>query len=264
MSSTLARLFTFRGGITRTNRPGGVAAAVFSPSDITGLKLWLKADGTLWQDSARTTPATADADPVGAWDDASGLGVHATQGTAGNRPTLKTNILNGKPVLRFDGSSDRMVSSASAATKPFTVFAVFKAATVAVTSTMIGASATSGMHWRIDQGGAHPQQILLQDVGVIGASTGGQTTATHVDAVTYSSGGAWAFYLDGVAKGTGTDNQTFTASTTTIGYNGSNNGELCNGDLAEIIKYDSVLSTADMNRVGNYLETKYGVTWTDI
>lgn len=40
-------------------------AAAFSPLSIPGLKLWLKADGTLWQDSARTTPAIADGDPVG-------------------------------------------------------------------------------------------------------------------------------------------------------------------------------------------------------
>jgi hypothetical protein len=58
----------------------------FAPTDLTGLQFWFKADGTLWQDSARTTAATADADPVGAWDDASGNANNATQATAGTRP----------------------------------------------------------------------------------------------------------------------------------------------------------------------------------
>lgn len=242
----------------------GVAMATFVPSDISGLTLWLKADGTLWQDSARTTPATADGAPVGAWDDASGAGAHVTQSTSDNRPTLKTGIINSKPVLRFDGSNDRMAGSASAATKPFTAFALFKAANVSVTSTMLGASTAGGLHWRIDQAGAHPQEILRQDTELIASGTGGQTTAAHIVAVTYGSAGAWAFYLDGAGAGSGTNNKTFTASTTTVGYNGSNNVELCNGDLAEIIKYDSALSTTDLNRVGNYLESKYGVTWTDV
>jgi hypothetical protein len=97
----------------------------FSPTDIAGCKLWLAADGTLWQDSARTTPATADGDPVGAWDDASGGGNHATQATAGFRPLLKTAIVNSKPVIRFDGTDD-FLSAAIAADASVTAFFVAK------------------------------------------------------------------------------------------------------------------------------------------
>ncbi len=67
--------------------------------------VWLST-GTLWQDSARTTPAVLDDADVGSWDDASGNGNHAQQATSGKRPILKTNILNGHPVVRFDGSDD--------------------------------------------------------------------------------------------------------------------------------------------------------------
>lgn len=60
------------------------------PSDLSGLQLWLKSDTGLWQDTAGTTAATANGDPIGRWDDQSGNGRNATQSTSGARPTLST------------------------------------------------------------------------------------------------------------------------------------------------------------------------------
>lgn len=68
----------------------------FRPSDIS----------TLYQDSAATTPVTAIGDPVGKMLDISGNGNHATQATAGARPTYarqpkggRRNILNATDTL---------------------------------------------------------------------------------------------------------------------------------------------------------------------
>ena len=36
------------------------------------------------------------------------------------------------------------------------------------------------------------------------------------------------------------------------------------GDIVEIIHYDADLSDADKNQVGNYLATRYGLTYTSI
>lgn len=119
----------------------------FSPSGISGLKLWLRADGTRWQDSARTTPATADTHPIGAWDDASGAGNHFTQATAGKRPLLKTGIVNSLPVLRFDGSNDTLVTAVASGldSASFTQFVVMKKATTGDTDILgTGSMAGSG------------------------------------------------------------------------------------------------------------------------
>lgn len=103
------------------------------PSTISGLKLWLKADGALWQDAARTVPAASNGDVVGAWDDASGTGNHVTQATTAKKPTLRTGVVGGKPVIRFDGSNDTLVSVAASGTdtSSFTQFAVLKRANTA-------------------------------------------------------------------------------------------------------------------------------------
>ena len=66
----------------------------FSPRDVSNLILWLDA-------SAIT--GLNNNDPVATWSDRSGNGNDATQATATNRPLYKTNIVNGKPVVRFDG-----------------------------------------------------------------------------------------------------------------------------------------------------------------
>jgi hypothetical protein len=73
----------------------------FLPTQIPGLVAWFDASSGMFQDSAGTTPAAADADPVGKWTDQSGQGNHATQGTTGNKPQLKLAIQNGKPTVRF-------------------------------------------------------------------------------------------------------------------------------------------------------------------
>ena len=94
-----------------------------APNRFSGLDGWWKADGTLWQNSTRTTLAVADDDPVGACDDASGNGRHLVQATAGLRPLYKTGIQNGLPVIRFDGIDDRLLVTATSVSA-WTVFVV--------------------------------------------------------------------------------------------------------------------------------------------
>lgn len=65
----------------------------YDPSDMT----------TMWQDSAGTTPVTAAGQPVGKILDKSGRGNHATQATAGSRPTLQTDE-TGNYYLSFAGA----------------------------------------------------------------------------------------------------------------------------------------------------------------
>lgn len=80
---------------------GGVAGAWYDPSDLS----------TLFQDSAGTTPVTADGDPVGKMLDKSGNGNHLLQATAGKRPLYKTS--GGLSWLQFDGTDDVLAVNAA-------------------------------------------------------------------------------------------------------------------------------------------------------
>lgn len=65
-------------------------------TDIPNLKAWYDA----------TTLTGADGSSVSSWLDQSGNEAHMFQGTSAAQPILKTNILNGRPVVRFDGVDD--------------------------------------------------------------------------------------------------------------------------------------------------------------
>src|SRR5262245_42293050 len=72
--------------------------------------LYLPTPGYVWQDAARTTPATLATHPVGALDDQSGNGRHLTQATAASRPTLA--LAGGVYGLTFDGTDDALTRAA--------------------------------------------------------------------------------------------------------------------------------------------------------
>ncbi|MFZ4058434.1 MAG: LamG-like jellyroll fold domain-containing protein [Ferruginibacter sp.] len=66
----------------------------------TGNVLWLKADAAVYTDVAATTLAT-NGQTAAQWNDQSGNLAHAICSPLASRPTFVTNVINGKPVLRF-------------------------------------------------------------------------------------------------------------------------------------------------------------------
>jgi hypothetical protein len=65
-------------------------------------RLWLRADAG--------TSTTTNGQPVSAWNDQSGNGNNAAQGTSDNQPLFIASepLANNRPVLRFDGIDDWM------------------------------------------------------------------------------------------------------------------------------------------------------------
>lgn len=218
-----------------------------------GLQCWLAADGQLWQDSARTTPAVADADPVGAWDDKSGLGINALQATAGLRPLYKTGIQNGRPAIRFDGTDDFLATAAFSAdlVQPHTTFLVFKftsTATRFMTDGIAAAKRGAGLY----RNGANFDWFAGLDTNL-----GAADTSWHV-AYFVSNGASSIYRFDAGVEGT-IDPGTNLLSGLTLGasYDGSLPVE---GDMGELIIYNRVLSTNERIAVERYLGQKWGIT----
>lgn len=231
-------------------------ATTFVPGirDIEGLVFLFESDAL----------ALADGDPDAAWPDRSDNEFDAAQATSGNQPTFQTNEINGQPCVRFDGADDFLSSPAPADTKPFTAFAVVKVGAggsyMAIMSAYdpLAGGATQGMEWRINPSGN--QELLKQETALIGASTTALTPGTWVKLiVTYSETGEYTFYLNGVADGTGTNDQTFVAGTeTALGSIGLGSTEFWNGDMAAVGKFDSVLVGDDWTLLNDSLDDKYG------
>ncbi len=91
-----------------------VAAQAQIPT--TQLTLWLKADAGVVKDASNN---------VSEWQDQSGNGFHLTQTTLSKQPKFTENILNTKPVLRFNGDYMQLTFGESFS-QPNSIFIVMK------------------------------------------------------------------------------------------------------------------------------------------
>ena len=119
-----------------------------------------------------------------AWADQSGHGFHASQSTAGNRPTIST--ADGCASLLWNGTNSTMQASVTATSGPRTVYAVVKPTTLrGIFDTQSGrlfVGATGDLHRISDTG--------LRDTGV--------AVSTSLQQVTYQhSGGTFTFWRNG-------------------------------------------------------------------
>lgn len=103
-------LLSSYGLLGASSNPDAVIEALFANSEVGA---WYDPSdlSTMFQDSAGTTPVTADGQTVGKILDKSGRGNHATQATEASRPMLQQDG-NGKYYLAFDGVDDGMATAA--------------------------------------------------------------------------------------------------------------------------------------------------------
>ena len=232
-------------------------ASAFDPTSIAGLKLWLKADALALSDGAA----------VSAWNDSSPSGYNVTQGNGGFQPKYKTGIVNGKPVVRFDGVDDYLLNDA-APTIPtgstgYTVFVVTESATIAagfpsvIDFALNPATEGTGPSVEIRRNVDELDHVHF-DTGYVLAKELAGVVVGQWNLITADwNGSNIHLWRNGTLKDTaGTTLIGQTGSRTIVGCNSSGNN-FWNGDIAEILVYNSALSTTDRQNVENYLKTKY-------
>lgn len=227
----------------RTRIPGPVSGQSigFTPTDLSGLVLWLDAPSI----------GGTDGDAVTTWADRSASANNATQSTAAAKPTFKTAIQNGLAIVRFDGG-DSLVLGTNITGGPIHAFAVLDANGSGY-RTIFAALAAAQLQWRIDADGK--QSLLKSSTAGIGTSTSAIGANFNYIAVSYSNPNA-LFRLNGADDGGGTSAQTGMVINR-IGINQAT--EQFNGDIGELLIYSSVLSDTDRNRVEGYLKTRWGL-----
>ena len=244
---------------------------IFMPNQISGLQLWLDAtdSGYLFTDSSCTNPVATSTDPVGCWKDKSGNLYNAVQAVGGSRPLYITNALYGKPVVRFNGSSSYLngVTIPGLNSTSMSIFVVMSGASTALSD------------WSSPFNiGCYPSQFAFArwlsngtfEVANTGMGSAGLYSAPgsfpnsgfpytvfeyvknfNVASTIYANGA----YLNSVASGAGFTNGNYSI--------GENNGgcyySYYAGDIAEMIIYNSALSTADRQSVETYLNNKYHI-----
>jgi hypothetical protein len=196
-----------------------------------------------------TVHAAGADDLILQWNDASGLGNHATQSAAGRCPIWKHNVINGKPVMRFDASNDGMATTA-ALNGALTILVVYS---YAGDASRPGRTVQGGNNWLL---GGYDLKYAIYNGNdfVAGPAT---TPGRFVVQTAWQSGLETRNYVDGELVGTltGASAPGAVALGAAGGY-----AEPAEGDIAEVIAYDRALSDAERAGVEKYLAEKYGIT----
>lgn len=246
---------------------------MFSPIDIPGLKFWVASDDLVLSDN----------DPVTTWVDKSGNGNDASQSTAGFKPLYKTNIQNGKPIVRFDGTDDQLEISDTSIVGGETglsIFIIIKEATPQIDKAFF-------CKWDYQTQGCFAMQTSFasSDEFMLFTATsltdGGNNRINTTDANLTSQ-----FYLleaiyDGTqatssdriklyknatppsvntANGNSLPTSLLSCSATLkIGQFGGTLDRNYDGDIGEILMYNSALSAENRGKVESYLNARWAL-----
>jgi hypothetical protein len=247
-----------------TTIPGG---EVFAPLDIPGLKLWL--------DASDTSSFTLTGALVDQWNDKSGEGNHATQVVGANRPTRVAGILNGNHIVRFDGTNDNMdlPDLAPLIGADSTVFIVH---TWTTTDSSSGGGVVLQIRdvlednfFMLTNDASIPAKVAISAVqGGVDRYGSGVAGADTIINTVYDAFQIWnvflksspvIYYNNVVEALDGTTARTRGAGTVSKLGSRTDGAVAIKGDIAEVLIYNSELSTDNRNLVYTYLSDKHGL-----
>jgi hypothetical protein len=258
---------------------GNTPYVPFTPTDISGIKLWL--------DAADTSTITLSGSQVTQWNDKSGNNYNFAQSTAGNRPLSGTRTINSKNVIDFDGTDDRLISANAKSVWAFmhstdsTFFWVGASDTTNLDTYLltdtIGTGSQRGWTANLAATGKFSVYAFQGTGGSAGTVFGVDSTTSYTTSPFYmtakssptaaTASRAFISYNNNSFEGT----NTFTA--TASGSDSPNDMSIgmsyypvnttwygpFNGGMGEIIVYNSILSAGDITKVQNYLAAKWGI-----
>jgi hypothetical protein len=212
------------------------------------------------------------------WEDQSGNGNNATART-GN-PTFVSSVINGKPILRFDGTANLITNNffVNNYNTPITIIAVSKASASTVRGEqptaryIVGVTNSGGYEFGLSYGAyetENPNFSNSYGISYVGGSDIESSPMGENEkriASTINNGSQISFFLDGTLIGTadpaaqsGGDNSTGAFSIGSDVVLDQTDNFFCTCDIAEIIIYNRAITTAERQQVEAYLNTKYAI-----
>jgi hypothetical protein len=235
-----------------------VPPAFTSPDDISDLEVWLDGDDVTANGSNQ----------IGSWNDKSGNGNHATQGTDGDKP-LTGNTRNGNDVTTWDGSDDLFFGNTGNTIGALDLYAHPSAGSWTVFSSFMATADSGNVLAKAPSTPATRTFALAYGSGVVSCYIRGTNTnlgaAAHGDWVTvvieYDHILNLAFYrFNGGSRtplpiGTGTN-----ASTPTrVGARTDGESFPFTGQMGNILGYTKILATPEMDFMQTYQANRWDV-----
>jgi len=192
-----------------------------------------------------TKLSLSDGESVSTWDDETGNGYDLTAGTA---PTFKTSVINGNPVVRFDGVDDFLDVGWSAISQPNWIFVVAQ-------------KRSTDDNYLFDSNDGSNRHLLNISTGsyLVGTSSGNFTgsavdTSAHILGAIFD-GASSEFRIDGATDASG-DPGGDALSGFTLGDINSG-GSPGDWDVGEILIYHSQPTVSE---VESFLSDKWEIT----
>jgi Concanavalin A-like lectin/glucanases superfamily len=228
-----------------------------------GLTLWLQADVGVTSDCLGL---------VSTWSDQSGMGNDATQADPTSSPLFVDGVLNGKPVITFDGQHNFLsVAGPILTSQQFSILAVVNDTRDPsdnrfreIISNWDPANTLPSVFFGTVNG--NPVRARLTDnFGGFDPPYNQQGAGTITDPTTHFiftgvSGAMDAMIYQNTAsiadKGSTLTPRDF-STPFVVGRQGSANNEYWQGDIAELLVYDRELSADELTQNWSYLQQKY-------
>ncbi len=246
----------------------GNCTTTFTPKSISGLQLWIDANDstTLFTDLACMDGSPANNASIKCWKDKSG---NTNNAIGINAPIYKTNSMNGKAIIRFDGQNLLVGTSLlnSINTGNVTVFIVAKNSDIG-NSVLVGVPDISEVRFNIHL--PWSDENIYWDFGYMVGGGGGRifnywggyegTTYVWTFNAAYGSGvGSQNIWRNGTRIQSNTTSKNPSYGTTYGLSLGGKTGAYFSGDLAEITIYNTALSDTERQNIETYLKTKWGI-----
>lgn len=213
------------------------------------LALWLRADQAL----------TSSDTSVSGWGDLSGWNNDASQSTSSNQPTITSSAINGYPALSFNGTTSKLTLPTSVSlgiqNNPYELFIVAKSSSSTIQFLLAGGANEQFEYHLNGVVGARfiPVTSVWIDQGTAGAYTNGNA---HVFSARASASGG-VVRVDGNEVGASGVNTLSSNSGNLLLGARSDDTYYFDGSIAEVIIYNTNLSSEDRNSVEQYLAQRY-------
>jgi hypothetical protein len=216
-----------------------ISAAPFDPNTIAGLSLWLKADEGI----------TFSGSNVTYWADQSQVGNDVVAVTTS--PTFHSNIINGLPAVLFDGG--RLDGTDIVTAK--TIYAVVKGLAYEPSQYAVIVECTGGGFYSAISGTDWGSYFNTE-------ISSGDTLSENTPAIIASlsdEGSTYSFRKNGSEIIAGSNGEGFYSRSALYIGNDGGEGQPANVYVSEIIIYDNLISEENIQKIEEYLNTKYAI-----
>ena len=229
----------------------------FDPTQLPGLQMWLHGD---------LSPVIFDSgNDISQWNDLSGNNNHATQPFAVSQPSKGTTTLNGKDVIKFDGTNFMNLAAASTFNidnSDYEIFMVARSSSVAIEFLFSGSVLNYEMHLNLT--GEPPPLVGFRFIPITGKFSDIGNNLDFTDGQGHIFGGRVDNNI-GIArvdKSDSLDTETPARSSSTgslfLGQRATGGFRL-NGDIAEVLLFSRALSSSERALIENYFNSEWGV-----